>query len=100
MIDVSTVVGSLAAVCSVVSFVPQAWRIVKTRDTKAISAPMYTLTVIGFALWTTFGVTLMQWPIIVPNGICFLLAAFILFMKLSSRQKKVEVAESIERLVP
>ena len=72
----------------------------ETRDTKAISAPMYTLTVIGFALWTTFGITLMQWPIIVPNGICFLLAAFILFMKLASRRRKAEVADSIERLVP
>ena len=55
--DHSTIIGALAAVCSVTSFLPQAWRIVKTRDTAAISAPMYALTIVGFGLWVTYGLS-------------------------------------------
>jgi len=46
-----TLTGSVAALCSMVSFVPQAWRIVKSRDTGSISPVMYSFTVTGFALW-------------------------------------------------
>ncbi|MDB5415168.1 MAG: hypothetical protein JWR10_3503, partial [Rubritepida sp.] len=49
-------VGAAATAASVSSFTPQAWKIIRTRDTKSISAATYALTVIGFALWLTYGV--------------------------------------------
>ncbi|MBM0207223.1 hypothetical protein JNW90_32705 [Micromonospora sp. STR1s_5] len=53
--DLNTLVGTLAAICSTTSFAPQAWRVLKTRDTEAISTRMYIITVVGFALWTAYG---------------------------------------------
>ena len=50
-----TIIGSRAAIASTLSFTPQAWKIIRTRDTDAISAPMYAITVVGFALWTGYG---------------------------------------------
>ena len=47
-------------------------------------------------MWSAYGVALMQWPIILCNTICLLLAAFILFMKLSPQRVKDEVADSID----
>ena len=82
-----TIIGACAAICSVTSFLPQAWRIVKTRDTKAISARMYVLTVTGFAFWIAYGLKLGQWPIVAANGICFVMSAFILTMKLRTRRR-------------
>ena len=35
-----------------------------------------------FALWTAYGVGVREWPLIITNGVCFLLAAFILVMTL------------------
>ncbi|MGX1742188.1 SemiSWEET family sugar transporter [Bosea robiniae] len=90
------VAGTLAALCSTICFVPQAWRIVRTRDTKAISPLTYSLTVTGFALWTAYGLGLGQWPLIVTNSICFVLSAFILIMTLLPRPKKEAVAETID----
>jgi MtN3 and saliva related transmembrane protein len=78
--DTVTLIGSLAAIASMTSFAPQAWKIIKSRKTADISAGMYTLTVTGFALWTAYGVMLMQWPIIVTNSVCLSLAAFILMI--------------------
>ena len=81
-LDTSTlIIGVLAAISSTGSFAPQAWKIIKTRETKHISTGMYSLTVAGFALWLAYGVMLGQWPLIATNGICLALAAFILVMK-------------------
>ncbi|WID94138.1 PQ-loop domain-containing transporter [Bosea vestrisii] len=50
-----SMVGFAAALCSTINFVPQAVRIVRTRDTKSLSAPMYALTTTGFCLWSPTG---------------------------------------------
>ncbi|MGO4405697.1 SemiSWEET family sugar transporter [Bosea sp. RAF48] len=88
--------GTLAALCSTISFVPQAWRIVRTRNTDAISPLTYSLTVTGFALWTAYGIGLGEWPLIVTNSICFVLSAFILMMTLLPHAKKEAVADTVD----
>ena len=91
-----TIVGYLAAFCSMTSFTPQAWKIIRTRDTGSISAPMYALTVCGFALWLTFGLMKDEWPIIITNGVCLILSAFILLMTVLPRDKKEAIADAID----
>ncbi len=80
------VVGTIAATLSILSFVPQAWKIWRTRETKGLSTKMCIFNTSGFAMWTSYGILVRTWPIIVPNVICFVLAAFILVMKLRSRR--------------
>lgn len=94
--ELSTLLGTLAAMCSTASFAPQAWKIIKSRDTKDLSSAMFALTVAGFALWIAYGIALGQWPLIIPNALCFLLAAFILTMKLLPQPKKEAVAASLD----
>ena len=91
-----TAAGAIAALCSMVSFVPQAWRIVKSRDTSSISPVMYSFTVAGFALWTLYGIGLGQWPLIVTNSVCLLLASFILMMTLLPQAKKDAMADTVD----
>ena len=94
--DVATIVGALATLCSTTSFVPQAWKVVRTRDTSAISKRMYAITVAGFSLWLAYGVLLGQWPLIVTNGICLVLSSFILLMKALPRAQKEKVAAALD----
>ena len=82
----ATLFGTLAAILTVSSFVPQAWKIWKTRQTKALATPMWILSTSAFALWTTYGIYLEKLPIIIPNAICFVLAGFILAMKLKAKR--------------
>ena len=91
----ATLLGAFAALCSTVSFTPQAVKIIRTRETKDISVWMYSLTVLGFAAWTTYGVMLAQWPLVASNSICFVLSAFILTMTLLPRAKKNAVADAV-----
>ena len=96
MQNFSTIAGALAALCSVASFVPQAWKIIRTRRTKDLSAAMYSLTVVGFTLWTAYGLILGQWPLIACNGICLLISCFILAMKVLPSPTKNRVADSLD----
>ena len=94
--DLAVAFGWLATLCSTASFVPQAWKVIRTRETKDISAWMYAITVAGFACWTTYGAMLGQGPIIVTNSLCFALSGFILLMKLLPQREKEAVADALD----
>lgn len=74
-------VGTLAALCSMASFLPQAVKIWRERDASAVSLRTYALTVTGFILWLTYGVLLQSWPVAVSNAVCLMLSAAVLLMK-------------------
>lgn len=94
--DTPTLVGAAAVVASTASFSPQAVKIIRTRDTSAISAVTYAMTVVGFALWLVYGALLGEWPLILTNTICLLLSAFILAMKLMSPRERDAVADTLD----
>lgn len=94
--ETATIIGVCATVASTVSFVPQAWKIIKSRRTDDISTGMYAVTVIGFALWTAYGLILVQWPLIFTNGVCLILSAFILTMKILPSRQKDAVADALD----
>lgn len=94
--DGVAVVGWMAAALSTASFAPQAWRIIRTRDTEAISRSMYSLTVMAFALWACFGWMKQELALIVPNTICLVLSSFILLMKILPKKSKDAVANAVD----
>ncbi len=94
----TVIIGGVAAVASTSSFVPQAYKIIRTRNTSAISSGMYIVTVTGFALWTAYGALLSEWPLIASNFISLILSAFILAMKLLPRPAKERIADAIDPL--
>lgn len=79
--DVVEIIGMVAALLTTAAFVPQAAKVVRTRDTAAISLAMYALFTAGIALWGVYGVMTWQWSIIIANAITFVLAAIILSIK-------------------
>ncbi len=90
-----SLVGYGAALCSTVSFVPQAWRVLRTRDVSALSTPTYAITCCGFALWLVYGIAKAEWPLILTNSICLVLASFILAMKLMPPRQRESVAQTL-----
>ena len=75
-------IGSVAAVLTTASFIPQAWHSFKTRDVSGVSLGMYSVFTLGVALWLLYGVLLQSWPLMIANSITLMLAAAILSMKL------------------
>lgn len=76
------IVSSIAAVLTTVSFLPQVFKTVKTKDTKGISLLMYILFTIGVMFWTVFAFLINSYPAIIANIIVFFLALVILTIKI------------------
>lgn len=80
--EFSTVIGSLAATMTTVAFLPQAIKVVQTRETKSISLWMYVIFSVGVALWLVYGLFKSDLPIILANSVTLIFALVILYFKL------------------
>jgi MtN3 and saliva related transmembrane protein len=69
------------------SFIPQVVKIVRERDASGVSLRMYLVTMLGFALWTTYGLLIRQWPLIGSNLVSLSLAALIFSLKVASERR-------------
>lgn len=78
-------VGTFAAICSMVSFTPQIAKILAERDASAVSLRTYAVTVTGFAAWIAYGLLIRSWPVAAANAVCLALSAVILGLKLRFR---------------
>ena len=82
MIDLPLVIGYLAAICTTAAFIPQVIHTIKTKSTEDISLYMYLIFLIGVFSWFIYGIFMNALPIILANGITFLLALIVLLEKI------------------
>ncbi|OAQ42186.1 hypothetical protein A5893_03460 [Pedobacter psychrophilus] len=85
--DFITLIGLLAAFGTTFSFLPQAIKIIKTKNTEGISLSMYLMFTVGVFLWLIYGYMKSDTPAMVANGITLILASIILFLKLKYKPK-------------
>src|ERR1700733_9055507 len=57
-------IGAAGAVLTTLCWVPQALKIIRDRDTRAISLPGTTLCVLGVLLWLVYGLAIVDGPLI------------------------------------
>lgn len=82
IIDGITAIGLIAAVLTTTSYLPQALKTIKSRKTKDLSLLMYAILTTGVFLWFVYGILLVNWPLMLANGITLLFTATILLMKI------------------
>jgi MtN3 and saliva related transmembrane protein len=75
-------VGYVAAVLTTFSFIPQAARTIRTKETHGISLWMYVMFNVGIAFWLVYGLVLMSWPMILANIVTLALSGTILALKI------------------
>lgn len=75
-------VGGAAATLTTICWLPQAIKILRTRDTAAISLLTYSVFAAGLALWLCYGILLGSWPIIGSNVVTLGLVIPIILLKL------------------
>ncbi|MGQ0710979.1 MAG: SemiSWEET family sugar transporter [Rhodoferax sp.] len=80
--DLIDIVGTVGAVLTTASFVPQALHTFRTKNVSGISLGMYASFTVGVACWLAYGWMLDEWPIVAANAITLALALAILAMKL------------------
>jgi len=80
--NLTDLIGTLAAILTTVSFLPQAMHTFRTKDVRGISLGMYSAFTLGVAMWLVYGLMLGAWPVVIANVITLALASAILVMKL------------------
>jgi MtN3 and saliva related transmembrane protein len=80
--DVISALGAAAGLCTTVSYLPQLVRTWRSRSTRDISLPMFTLLVFGITLWLVYGIVIGDGPLIAANGVSVALTSSILYLKL------------------
>jgi len=80
-------IGYLAAFLTTLSFLPQAMKTIKTRDTSGISFLMYFMFVSGVFFWLIYGFLISNVTILVANLITLIFAGIVLFIKFKAMRK-------------
>jgi len=75
-------IGSTAAVCTTISFLPQLVRVWRRKSARDISLTMFLLFSFGVACWLIYGLGIGSGPIAVANAVTLALALAILALKL------------------
>ncbi len=75
-------IGTVAAVLTTLCWVPQALKIVRDRETRAISLPGTLLCVAGVTLWLVYGLAIADAPLIGSSAATLAITAAILALKI------------------
>lgn len=80
-----TAIGTLAAICTTVSYAPQIRKCWKTGQADDLSLRMFLLLAVGIALWIVYGFLRADKVIIIANSISLCFLAIILYFKVRPR---------------
>lgn len=75
-------IGAVAATITTLCWIPQAIKVLRTRETAAISLTMYCMLAVGIFLWLVYGILILSWPLIGANAVTLMPVLAILGMKL------------------
>ena len=81
-------IGLAAGLLTTTAFLPQVWKIYRTKSGKDISARMFSLFSAGIVLWLIYGVLLQSVPLIVSNAVTLILSLTIIGLKLRYREPR------------
>ncbi len=77
-----TAIGLFAAVGTTISFLPQAIKTIKSKNTAGISLAMYALFTTGTFFWLIYGILSHSLPVALANAVTLVFALIILGYKI------------------
>ena len=80
-------IGSVASVCTTISFLPQLIRVWRRKSAADISLTMFLLFSFGVACWLIYGIGIGSGPMAAANTVTLALALAILVLKLRYDRK-------------
>jgi MtN3 and saliva related transmembrane protein len=80
--DIALAIGLAAGFLTTIAFVPQAWKIWKSKSARDVSLPTFIAFTAGVALWVAFGILRGEAAIVVWNAVTLAIAGAILWMKM------------------
>jgi len=75
-------VGSVAAICTTLCWLPQSIKIIREKRTEGISLITQSVFTFGTALWATYGFLLNNHPVLFANLVTLVFSTIILVLKI------------------
>ena len=76
------VIGGAGAMLTTLCWLPQALKVIREKETRALSLPATGAFTAGVVLWLIYGLAIDDWPLIGSNAVTLTLMGPILAMKL------------------
>jgi MtN3 and saliva related transmembrane protein len=76
------VIGAGGAALTTLCWLPQALKLLRDKDARALSLPATAAFTLGIGLWLIYGLAIGDWPLIGSNAVTLALMAVILATKL------------------
>ncbi len=76
------VIGAAGAALTTLCWLPQARKLIRDKETRALSLPATAAFTLGIGLWLIYGLAIGDWPLIGSNAVTLALMAVILAAKL------------------
>jgi MtN3 and saliva related transmembrane protein len=80
-------IGLIAGLLTTTAFIPQVWKIYRTKSGKDVSARMFSLLSAGIVLWLIYGILVRSVPLILTNAVTLALSLAIIALKIRYRQR-------------
>ena len=80
--SLTNIVGIAGATLTTLCWLPQALKVLRDKDTRALSLTATLAFTFGIGLWLVYGLAINDWPLIGSNALTLALMAPIVIMKL------------------
>lgn len=84
--DYIQIAGHVGAFLSSVTFIPQVYRVWKTKSANDLSMTMMIIVFTSTVIWLVYGVALMLWPVILANSVIAVLSLMLIYFKLTFKR--------------
>jgi len=79
-------IGYFAGVLTMIAFLPQSIKTIRSRDIRGLSLLSYMIYFTGVSSWTIYGYFIGSNPMVIFNSICLLTVAPILYMLITYKK--------------
>ena len=79
-------IGHVGAFLTSVTFVPQVYKVWKSRSANDLSLAMMLIVVTSTITWLIYAIALVLWPVILANGIVLSLSLILIYFKLTFKK--------------
>jgi|TARA_B110001454_G_scaffold34362_1_gene33815 MtN3 and saliva related transmembrane protein len=79
------IIGFIAAAITTSAYMPQAYKIWKTKKAESVSLSMYLVMFLGISLWLIYGIVINKPSLIIANTLTLLIILMILYFKITSK---------------
>ena len=79
------IIGFLAAILTTFAYLPQVYKIWRTKNTESVSLTMYLVMFLGILLWLIYSLFIKSFPLIIANTLTLLIIIIILYFKINSK---------------